>query len=90
MTMTMTNAERQRLYREQHLKSENGHASRLNTLVDDQAKLALERIASYYGVTQRAALEQVLLEEQAGILGTMSGPDQDRYYDKALRRNEQE
>ncbi len=88
--MTLTNAERQRNYRERHLKAENGTASRINTLVDDKAKLALERIAAYYGVTQREALEQVIGEHQAQILAGLDGIGQGRYFDRQLQRNEEE
>ena len=40
------------------MKDENAQLERLSLLVDLQAKRALERLASCYGVTQRAMLER--------------------------------
>ena len=44
------------------MKDENAQLERLSLLVDLHAKRALERLASYYGVTQRAMLERLVMQ----------------------------
>lgn len=57
-----SNAQRQADYRARHLKDENAQLERLSLLVDLHAKRALERLASCYGVTQRAMLERLVMQ----------------------------
>lgn len=57
-----SNAQRQADYRARHLKDENAELERLSLLVDLHAKRALERLASCYGVTQRAMLERLVMQ----------------------------
>lgn len=82
-----SNAQRQADYRARHLKNENAQLERLSLLVDLQAKRALERLASCYGVTQRAMLERLLMQanqvaqQQAGE----HSPDgHAHYFDKRI------
>lgn len=56
--MAQSSAERQAAYRQRHLKDETGTGERINLVVDQHAKLALERLATHYAVTQRAMLER--------------------------------
>jgi hypothetical protein len=66
--MAQSNAERQRAYRTRHLKDENGKGERLNILLDLHAKRALERLATCYGVTQKAILESILRQAENAAL----------------------
>jgi hypothetical protein len=82
--MTTKNAERQAKYRQKHLKDENGTLSRLDLMLDFQAKLRLERLASCYRVTQREMLERLLAQHEAALTAAMPGDQVDLYYDKKL------
>jgi hypothetical protein len=82
--MAKSNAERQRAYRERHLKDAEGEGERINTVVSMSAKRSLERLASCYGVTQRAMLEQILAEAEDTVLSGLSSGEQSAYYDKQL------
>ena len=85
--MAQTTAERQAAYRARHLHDEDGTGQRLNVIINMNAKLALERLASCYGVTQLAMLEQIIETAQREVLKkTARLPNgQNDYYDKALR-----
>ena len=85
--MGKTNAERQRDYRNRHLRDENGKCERLNMVIHVHAKRSLERLASCYGVTQQEMLERIIqaadrqaVERAFAETGSTSG-----YYDKTLR-----
>lgn len=73
------NAKRQAEYRKRRIKE--GSDQRLNVILDLAAKLALERMAKHYGVTNKSLLERVLLETQSRLVETMDGEQQTRYYD---------
>ena len=66
--MAKSNAERQAAYRARHLKDEDGAGERLNLVIDLHAKRALERLATCYGVTQREALERLVLDADRAAL----------------------
>ena len=85
--MAKSNAERQAAYRTRHLKDENGKGERLNLVIDLQAKRTLERLATCYGVTQRAMLERILVEAERASLGHMAMVPNGHadYYDGRLR-----
>ena len=85
--MAQTTAERQAAYRARHLHDEDGKGQRLNVIINMNAKLALERLASCYGVTQLAMLEQVIEMAQRKVLKKAARiPNgQNDYYDKKLR-----
>ena len=78
----LSNAERQRRYRERHLRSEEGQGERLNVVVHLSAKRALEQLAVHWGTSQREALERVLREAQGRVLDTLDGLGQEQFYDK--------
>jgi hypothetical protein len=85
--MTKTNAQRQAAYRARHLQDENGQGERLNIVLDLHAKMALERLAACYGVTQRAVLEQLLVNAENAMIDQLATvPNgQSDYYDRRLR-----
>lgn len=82
--MAMTNAERQRRYRERHLRSLEGQAERINLIASVQTKAAIDRLANYWQTTRRAALERAIREAESRVLDTLPGPEQNRYLDREL------
>ncbi len=80
--MAQTSAERQRAYRERHLKAIDATGSRLGTVVRYNTKLTIERLASCYSVTQVRILEHLLSEAEKSLLEKLSGEEQDAYFDK--------
>jgi hypothetical protein len=82
-----SNAQRQADYRARHLKNENAPLERLSLLVGLHTKRALERLASCYGVTQRAMLERLL--RQADLVTQKQADEhspngQADYFDKRI------
>lgn len=63
--MAMTNAERQKRYREKR-REEGG--SRLNMAIDAGSHACLKRIARFQGLTEREALQEILLEAEAQLV----------------------
>jgi hypothetical protein len=80
--MAMTNTERQRHYRQRHLKAES---ERLSIILSLPAKRALERLASFHGTSQRETLERLTLDAKAHVTSGLTPEQQDRYHDKALK-----
>ena len=77
-SLKKANAKRQSEYRKRHIK--DGSDQRLNVILDLQAKLALERMAKHYGVSNKELLERVLLETQSQLMADMDGEQQTRYF----------
>ena len=85
--MRKSNAQRQRAYRDRHLKltdEPDEQLERINQMVSLSAKNALKRLASYYGVTQRALLESAIANAERTLFDTLSGELQNDYYDMKL------
>lgn len=72
------NAKRQAEYRKRHIKE--GSDQRLNVILGLDAKLALERMAKHFGVTNKNVLERLLLEAQSRLIEDMDDEHQTRYY----------
>ncbi len=90
--MRKSNAQRQRAYRDRHLKLTDAPydmLERINQMVSLHAKNALKRLASYYGVTQRAILESAIANAERTLFDTLPGEHQNDYYDMniTLRSN---
>ena len=90
--MRKSNAQRQRAYRDRHLKltdEPDDLLERINQMVSLPAKNTLKRLASYYGVTQRAILESTIANAERALFDTLSGELQNDYYDMniTLRSN---
>lgn len=85
--MAKSNAERQAAYRARHLKDVEGKGGRLNLVIDIHAKLALERLARCYGVTQKQMLEKLAVEAERATLEKIEAlpSGQVDYYDGRLR-----
>ena len=93
--MRKSNAQRQRIYRDRHLKQageEHEMLERINQMVSLTAKSSLRRLASYYGVTQRAMLERAIEETENKLLSQLPNARQNDYYDMkmSLRSNNKE
>lgn len=82
-TIGQTTAERQRAYRQRHLKE--GLAERLNMTVSVSAKRQLERLARHHGTTQRAVLELLLAEAEAIVADDLPTKEQSAYYEGVTR-----
>ena len=90
--MRKSNAQRQRAYRDRHLKltdAPEDMLERINQMVSLSAKTALKRLASYYGVTQRTILESTIANAESALFDTLPGEQQNDYYDMniTLRSN---
>ena len=90
--MKKSNAQRQRAYRDRHLKLTDeldDMLERINQMVSLSAKTALKRLASYYGVTQRAILESAIANAERALFDTLPSEQQNDYYDMniTLRSN---
>ncbi|OIQ72022.1 hypothetical protein GALL_463560 [mine drainage metagenome] len=71
------NAKKQANYRKRHLKE--GTAQRLNVILDDDVKLALERMAKHHGITNKDLLSRVLLDAQATLVEGLDDEGKARY-----------
>ena len=86
--MAMSNAERQRRYRQRH----QSNVGRLNFVVDAHTQVVLRRLATCYGVTLREALEQALDKTEVALLDTLDAGERKRYYagELSLRCNDEQ
>ncbi|MDA8118940.1 MAG: hypothetical protein M0Z85_02570 [Gammaproteobacteria bacterium] len=80
-----SNAERQRAYRERHLHDIDGKSDRLSMVISMHTKTSLERLASCYGVTQKAMLEMLVDKAERDLLEAATRGQRDGYYKKRLR-----
>ena len=90
--MSKSNVQRQRNYRDRHLKQtgeEYEMLERINQMISLSAKNSLKRLASYYGVTQRTILEKVIVDADNKLINTLPNEQHNDYYDMkiALRSN---
>lgn len=79
--MAMNNAERQRQYRKRHLHADDSQGERLNMIISFHAKWALARMAAYHNKTQKALLEQLLLDAESRLVRKLPPKKQHEYYD---------
>ncbi len=86
--MSKSNVQRQRNYRYRHLK-QTGEAyemlERINQMISFSAKSSLKRLASYYGVTQRAILERLIVDADNLLINTLPNEQHNDYYDMKFR-----
>ncbi len=59
--MKLTNAERQKQYRDNMLKRGDNGDSRINTFITSSAGFALGRLSRHYGLTKRQVLELLII-----------------------------
>lgn len=83
--MAMSNAERQRRYRERAFKDPDGLLRNRVTLdLSVSSARALERLSRGYGVTKRELVERLLDEAQRAVLSRLDSDSQDAFYDGKL------
>lgn len=82
--MALTAAERQRRYREKHLKSEDGQLAKLSVPVSIHATASLRRLAGATGASQRRILETLLAAADAAVYRALDPALYNRYADNAL------
>ena len=80
--MAMSNAEKQASYRKQ--KIQEGEGSRLQSVISLHAKLAIQRLAQHYGITQAALIERLVMEEQKRVTDTMDGDAYRKYIGESV------
>ncbi|MDN5871537.1 MAG: hypothetical protein L0H73_12540 [Nitrococcus sp.] len=74
--MAMTNAQKQRAYRQRHLSGGTGEI--IKTVVSVSTKRQLERLARHHGVTRRAMLERLLAAAEREVVSGIA--DTAAYY----------
>jgi hypothetical protein len=81
--MAKTVAERQAEYRRNRATAGDNGDRRLNCWVSTQASMALKRLSKLHGVTQREALERLVIEADARVLETLDPDSQEwaSYFD---------
>ena len=81
--MAKTNAERQAAYRRRKMHSDEG-LFRIDIQCGTHMKMTLERLASYYGVSQKAVLNTLLLDAEKRLVKGLTDAEADEYYDRQL------
>lgn len=81
--MKKTNTQRQRAYRQRHLKGD-GTSERIHMIVGVSTKRRLERMAAYYAVTQRELLERTLLAAERTLTDPMPTDQYIAYCERPL------
>ena len=78
--MAMTNAEKQRVYRERHLGF-NGEKSRMQLVLSVRARFRLERVARHKGYSVTALVEELAAQVEQRIINRMTPKQQQEYFD---------
>lgn len=78
--MPMTNAERQRKYRQRLKSTEDDLLARLHVLVSPACVAQLSRIARHQGITKREALERIMLEAENQQVSELNQADESDYF----------
>ena len=89
--MTLSTQERQAKYRTQRDIANDGEGERrLNTWLSTKSYLALKRLAAREGVSQKAVLEQLILDADEDNFMILRDDDKgfDQYLQRSLRSNE--
>jgi hypothetical protein len=79
--MAQTAAQRQAAYRKRRFTAGDNGERRLNTWISTGASLALKRLATHHGMTQREVLESMLLSAEDQIMKELrSNEDKFNHY----------
>ena len=78
--MPMTNAERQRKYRQRLKSTKDDLLARLHMLVSPACVAQLSRIARHQGITKREALERIMLEAENQLVSELNQADESDYF----------
>lgn len=86
--MAKSNADFQREYRERKKAEGTERKPRINTYIDLEAKAALERLASLYGLSQREVMERVLIHaERITVSEYLTQDELEPYYQERLKKD---
>jgi hypothetical protein len=80
--MPLTNAEKQRAYRERHLGTD-GEKARIQLFLSASAKAQLDRLARHKGYTVTAMVEELAAQAEQRIVNRLTGKAFKEYYDGA-------
>lgn len=83
--MSTSNAERQRKYRQNRQTAGENGQRQLNLWVSTGTKLNIERLASYYSVTQAELFERLVSVEYEAVTKSLSDSDFELMLDKKLK-----
>ncbi|HDN4557791.1 TPA: hypothetical protein P1124_004548 [Salmonella enterica subsp. enterica serovar Birkenhead] len=80
--MKLTNAERQKQYRDNMFKRGDNGDLRINTFVTSSAGFALGRLSRHYGLTKRQVLELLITNADNSLTKNwdVDSPEWDKYY----------
>jgi hypothetical protein len=78
--MAMTNAEKQRAYRERHLGFD-GEKSRMQLVLSVRSKFQLERVARHKGYSVTALVEELAAQAEHRIINRMTPKQHQDYFD---------
>jgi hypothetical protein len=78
--MAMTNAEKQRAYRERHLGF-SGEKSRLQLVLAVHARFQLERVARHRGYSVTTLVEELAAQVEREIIDRMTTKQRQAYFD---------
>jgi hypothetical protein len=77
--MPLTNAEKQRAYRERHLRAD-GEKARIQLFLSATAKAQLDRLARHKDYTVTALVEEMAAQAEQRILNRLTGKALKMYY----------
>jgi hypothetical protein len=79
----LSQAEKQRRYRERHL-GDNGEKQRIQYVVSLRTKLKLKRLAHYYGCSVTTLIENLAADAEEAIVRQIASRDIGDYYSDKL------
>ena len=82
--MALSQAEKQRRYRERHL-GDNGEKQRIQCVVGLRTKLKLKRLAHYYGCSVTTLIENLAADAEEVIVREIASRDIGDYYSAKLQ-----
>jgi hypothetical protein len=84
--MALSQAEKQRRYRERHL-GYDGEKERLQCFVSFRTKLKLKRLAHYHGCSVTTLIDNLAAEAEDLLVRQLAPSDINAYYDAKLQHN---
>ena len=83
--MPMTNAERQRKYRQRLKSTEDDLLARLHVLVSPACVAQLSRIARHQEISKREALERIVIEAENQLVSKLNQAGESDYFRPSQR-----
>ncbi|ECE6697233.1 hypothetical protein DS509_24970 [Salmonella enterica subsp. diarizonae] len=81
--MKLTNAEKQKRYRDNKYKRGEYGDGRINTFVSYETIFAIKRLSRHYKITQRQVIESLIYATDNAIINNLQidTPEWDKYFD---------